>query len=301
MGCSVRFNVPLAPYSWWKIGGLADAFIDVRSEQQLLELLTMLREESIPWYLIGRGTNILFDDAGFRGCIIRLGEGFSCYKFHDDSLSAQAGCWVPALALAAARRNLSGLEHTIGIPASLGGLICMNGGSQRKGIGDIIDSVTILTPDLKIQTIQPNDCVFAYRQSRFQNSGEIVLGAEIKFQHNRTYGEQRRELLKILRDRNSKFPRKQPSCGSVFKSSPELYEAYGPPGKIIEDLGFKGKRMGGIIVSPIHANFIVNTGGGGSVDVLHLVEEIKASVLQKTGVELEQEFKYLDSVSSVLN
>lgn len=289
----VKLNEPLAPYSWWRIGGSADAFLDVQGESQLIEVLAFLREHGMPWCLIGRGTNLLFDDVGFRGCVLRLGEGFSKLTFTEDRLTAQAGCWTPMVAMSAARRGLSGLEHTIGIPASFGGLICMNGGSQRKGIGDITEKVVALSPEGKIVEYNNADCDFSYRHSRFQDSREIVLSGTIKFQCRRRYTEQRPELLGILKERSRKFPRKLPSCGSVFNSSPELFAGYGPPGKIIEELGFKGLRRGNIQVSPLHANFIVNTGFGSSSDVLSLVDEIRTAVADKTGLTMHPEFRYV--------
>lgn len=296
---SVRLDEPLAPYSWWRIGGPADAFAEVQGEAQLAAIIQYLRERDIPWCLIGRGTNLLFDDAGFRGCVLRLGEGFSQASIEGDRLTAQAGCWTPLVCMKAARANLSGIEHTIGIPASFGGLVCMNGGSQRKGVGDITESVRVLTPSGDIVEHDRTACDFKYRHSRFQTSGEIVLSATLHFQHHRSYAEQRAELLSILRERSRKFPRKLPSCGSVFKSSPELYDAYGPPGKIIEDLGFKGKLRGNIQVSPRHANFIVNNGDGSSADVLSIVNEIRDAVIANTGLTMYPEFRYVHPTGGI--
>jgi len=290
-------GVGLAPYSWWEIGGIADYFTEVKGQLELEEVVSHLRSKQMPFCIIGQGTNLLFDDAGYRGCVIRIGNGLSGVTVNHDKIVVEAGCWVPRLALFAARHGMAGLEHTIGIPASLGGLICMNGGSQRKNIGELIESVTVLTPEGTLRTDSVSECEFGYRKSRYQRSGDIILSATLRFECMRPYEEQRIEMLRILRERNRKFPRKMPSCGSVFKSSPELYEAYGPPGKIIEDLGFKGQVKGRIQVSPAHANFIVNLGGGSSSDVLALVREIHAAVLAKTGISMQPEFLYVDPVS----
>lgn len=293
---SMEYNNRLASFSWWEIGGVADSFIEVSSRVHLQSVVLELRRTGAPFCVIGRGTNLLFDDAGYRGCIIRIGSGLSGVKIDENRIIVEAGCWVPRLAFIAARNGFSGLEHTIGIPASLGGLVCMNGGSQRKNIGDLIESVTVLTPENEIRTDHVAECGFGYRQSRYQNSGDIILSATLRFVQKRLYHEQRIEMLKILRERSRKFPRKMPSCGSVFKSSPELYEAYGPPGKIIEELGFKGQMRGRIQVSPEHANFIVNLGGGSSSDVLDLVREIHSAVLLETGISMQPEFLYVDPV-----
>ncbi len=296
----MQTQVTLVPYTWWRIGGPADYFAEIETESQLTQLLTALKAQNIPWCLIGRGTNILFDDAGFRGCVIRMGPTFSDLNIHKNTLTAQAGCWTPRIAWNAARSGLSGLEHTIGIPATLGGLVVMNGGSQRKGVGDLIESVRVLQFNGIISDIPKADCNFAYRHSRFQTSGEVILSATIRFHDQRPYKQQRPELLAILRERNRKFPRKAPSCGSVFKSSPELFQAYGPPGKIIEDLGFKGKQRGMIQISPRHANFIVNLGNGSSKDVQALVREIYHTVLTKTALQISPEFQYCDPIKGFI-
>ncbi len=294
---NLQKNVTLQSYSWWRIGGTADNFIEVSSQSQLKQAISKLRSSDLPYCVIGQGTNLLFDDSGYRGCVIRIGNGLSALGLEGDRISVEAGCWVPRLALFAARNGLSGLEHAIGIPASFGGLVCMNGGSQRKNIGELIESVTVLTPEGMLRTDPVFECGFGYRKSRYQKSGDIVLRATLRFERTRSYEDQRVEMLQILRERSRKFPRKLPSCGSVFKSSPALYEAYGPPGKIIEDLGFKGKVRGRIQVSPAHANFIVNLGGGSSSDILALVYEIHAAVLSKTGISMQPEFLYVDPIT----
>lgn len=290
-------GIKLAELSWWKIGGQADCFVEVGSQSHLAGVVSGLRDADLPFCIIGQGTNLLFDDAGYRGCVIRIGNGLSGVTGDGDKIIVEAGCWVPRLALFAARHGLAGLEHTIGIPASLGGLVCMNGGSQRKNIGELIESVTVLTPEGTLRTDPVSECGFGYRKSRYQESSDIILSATLRFERFRSYEEQRVEMLLILRERSRKFPRKLPSCGSVFKSSPELYEAYGPPGRIIEDLGFKGQVRGRIQVSPAHANFIVNLGGGSSSDVLALVREIHSAVLLETGISMQPEFLYVHPVS----
>ncbi len=289
-----RKNVSLADYSWWRIGGPSDLFLEVNSTQDVVDAVDYLRSRSIPFCVVGRGTNLLFDDAGYRGCILHIGHGFSSIDLcREGVFMVEAGAWTPHVAVAVARSNYSGIEHTVGIPASFGGLIYMNGGSQRKSIGDHVEYVTILDSKGNILKYPAQECDFGYRQSRFQSEDCIILAIELKLEVSRAYADQRLELLQILSDRRRKFPRKMPSCGSVFKSSPELYAACGPPGKVIEDLGFKGKRRGRIQVSPEHANFIVNCGGGSSADVLSLVAEIYETVIRKTGFSMEPEFCYL--------
>lgn len=286
-------NVRLAAYSWWGIGGDADWFIDVSSIEHLRESIALLKRLEMPFCIIGRGTNLLFDDAGYRGCVLRIGEGLSSCECRESTVLVEAGCWTPNVVWEVARHGLSGIEHAIGIPASFGGLICMNGGSQRRGIGENLTSVTALDQHGNLIVYSSKECGFSYRSSRFQdNNNEVIVSAELKLQH-RPYAEQRKELLGLLSSRRRKFPRKLPSCGSVFKSDPAMYDLYGPPGQLIEKLGYKGVSLGSIQVSPLHANFIVNNGEGASHDVLALVSRIYESALEETGYELHCEFKYL--------
>ena len=296
---AILFGEPLSKYSWWQIGGPADALIDISSQKNLMSALKWLKKHEIQWCMIGKGTNLLFDDVGYRGCVLRLGDKFSNIKISGNRINAEAGAWTPLLAFQAARHGLSGLEHAIGIPASFGGLIYMNGGSQRKGIGDLVEQVTTVSPEGEICTYTKSECNFGYRNSRFQGGKEIITEATLVFSDEKNYASQRKELLYILRDRRQKFPRKAPSCGSVFKSSPELFAAAGPPGKIIESLGYKGFERGGVQVSPIHANFIVNLGNGTASGVMSIVKEIHSKVLSKFHLELTPEFQYVHPLKGI--
>src|SRR5690606_10000391 len=146
------------------------------------------------------------------------------------------------------------------IPGTIGGLICMNGGSQRKGIGESVIQVHSVDRNGAIVIRRGADCNFEYRNSIYQSADEILLSARLKFNRSISKFETRRRMLSILSERRKKFPQKYPNCGSVFKSNPSMYEVVGPPGQVIESLGFKGMKSGGAMVSPQHANFIVNTG-----------------------------------------
>tara|TARA_Y100001968_G_C19399006_1_gene739969 strand:- start:480 stop:1106 length:627 start_codon:yes stop_codon:yes gene_type:complete len=191
------------------------------------------------------------------------------------------------------KAGLTGAEHMAGIPGTLGGLVCMNGGSQRKAVGLAVCEVTSVSRNGELIHREGDDCGFGYRQSVFQCNGEIIGEVVLRFEHSHDRAEVRREILSILRSRRAKFPQKQPNCGSVFKSNPTMYAEVGPPGSIIEKLGFKGIRSGGAVVSETHANFIVNDGGASAVDVLNLIKIIKAAVQKQTGYELESEVRYV--------
>ncbi len=300
-GIPVEFDKELASLSSWKVGGRADLFVRIQSERQCSEVIRFLRKNNVPVCLVGRGSNLLFDDHGFRGCIIQFSDELAQLKICDDRVTVGAGCWVPKVVWSVARFGMSGIEHAIGIPATFGGLIYMNGGSQRKSISSHVESVRVLDAEGNLKTLSAEECGFGYRISRFQGLDEIILEGVLKFEVFKSYRDQRAELLEILRGRRLKFPRKLPNCGSVFKSSPELYEACGPPGMVIEQLGLKGHRLGNFQVSPAHANFIVNLGGGASADVLALVRTVYRTVLEKTGFRMYPEFKYVHPTLGVMD
>ena len=292
-GLRIQTDRRLSEFSSWKIGGEADLFAEIQDKEGLRRVVKFLEMNGIPFCFVGRGTNVLFDDLGYRGCVLTLGSGMAQFEVVDNQIFVGAACWVPCVVRKAARLGFSGIEHAIGIPASFGGLLYMNGGSQRKGISEHVVSVEVMTSSGELKTLPNQDCGFEYRKSRFQESGELILGGLLQFDEMSSYSDMRKEMVSILRGRRLKFPRKMPNCGSVFKSNPALYEEYGPPGKIIETLGFKGVKVGGVQVSPLHANFFVNLGKGCSNDVLTLTTRIFTSVRETTGLEMVPEYKYL--------
>ncbi|WP_018526591.1 UDP-N-acetylmuramate dehydrogenase [Alkalispirochaeta alkalica] len=302
-----RAHEPLAPYTYWKIGGPCDLLVEPANTLQLQHTLRLAQSNGVPYVVIGDGTNILVKDEGFRGIVIRVGRRMSYIEpvnwqstvANSRVFRVGAGTWVPYVAHTLGRAGYTGLEHTIGIPGTFGGLVFMNGGSLRQGIGSAIDSVTVVDPagrgeaEVCPQVAYSSDeCSFGYRASRFQQSGEIITEAIIRLNPG-----SRSDIVSkmhcILSDRRRKFPRKEPSCGSVFVSDPKLYEAFGAPAKVIEDLGLKGTKRGGAMISERHANFIVNTGNATAADVLSLANLIEQKVLEHTGVHLGREFRVL--------
>lgn len=281
-------NVDLSAMSWWRIGGSADVVLRPSSTKEVAGLLRWFHARQIRPVVIGQTTNLLFDDAGLRAPCLQIGDRMSHIALDGPQVRAQAGAWVPGLARRLMQAGLSGTEHTCGIPGTLGGLVCMNGGSQRKGIGSNILSVDSVDRAGRSCHRQASDCGFAYRQSVFQTNSEVITAAHMRFEP-RPPAEIRAEMRAILAERRRKFPRKPPNCGSVFKSNPAMYDEVGPPGAAIERLRFKGRREGGALVSPQHANFIVNTGGATARDVLTLIVEIRDAVESATGHRMEAE------------
>jgi UDP-N-acetylmuramate dehydrogenase len=296
---AVSFDEPLSNHNSWKIGGNADLFVEPETPDQVAELMRALQTESIPCVVIGQGTNLLFDDTGIRGVVIKIGAKMADMKINATSIIVQGGCWVPQLARKVMAKGLSGLEHCIGIPGTVGGLIAMNGGSQRKGIGENVVAITVVTRSGEIQKLSQADCCFAYRRSALQDSGAIVVEAELHCPLA-DQSDVRREMLTDLRIRRSKFPRKIPNCGSVFLSTAEMHASVGPPGKIIEDAGLKGTSIGQAEVSDQHANFIINRGGAKASDVLQLIRHIRQTVRQRIGFDLDCEVRYVSPEGKIL-
>ena len=304
----VSRNVPLAEVSRWRIGGTADVLAEPRDVVELGRLRAFLTREGIAYLVIGATSNLLFSDRGVRAVLVRLGPGFGRIAVVGNEIRVGAGAWVPLLARHAMRAGLTGIEHICGIPGTLGGLVCMNGGSQRRGIGEAIVEVMSVDAEGITRIRQVADCGFAYRHSVFQEIDEVVVEARLRLSPDSDAiediaarrGEIRRRMLTIMGDRRRKFPHGTPNCGSVFVSNPAMYAEYGPPGAVIERLGFKGHRFGGAEVSPLHANFIVNTGGARAEDVIALITEIKEAVHDRTGYDMEIEARYVRSDGALL-
>ena len=295
----ISLDEPLKNHCSWRIGGPADALVEPGTPEEAARLLLFAREEGLPLIVLGRGTNLLFSDAGVRGIVLKLGSRFAGWSVSDRTVTVRSGLWVPRLVRNLAESGLSGLEHAAGIPGSFGGLVTMNGGSLRRSVSDNILSVTALSREGIVRQFSRDECGFSYRTSLFQNAsrpgrkGWIVLEAVLEC------GEEdpsvlRRELLRVLAERKGKFPLKQPNCGSVFTNSPDVYAEAGAPGKIVEETGLKGLRSGDAQVSVLHANFIVNLGGATARDVLSLMGEIRRRVHRRIGHWLASEVLYAD-------
>ena len=283
----------------WRVGGPADLIVEPSSTEETARLILSLNENKVPWLVIGHTSNLLVCDVGIRAIVIRIAERMTGIKFQGTKAWAQAGLWVPHFASAVGRRGLSGIEHTIGIPGTLGGLVCMNGGSMRKGIGENVASVTCVAPSGDLIELDHSGCDFSYRSSRIQRERLIVTEANFQFTP-RDRHDACREMLKILRERSKKFPRKLPNCGSVFVSNPSMYERHGPPGAVIEKCGLKGLTHGGAQISPLHANFIVNLGTATSSDILKLIHTTRDRVKSIFHLDLECEVRFVNEQGKVL-
>ncbi|MFC4261034.1 UDP-N-acetylmuramate dehydrogenase [Marinobacter lacisalsi] len=295
----VKTNVPLEQVSRWRVGGPARLVLQPRSAWQLQQVMTYVSRHQLPYVVLGSTSNLLFADEGIDVLVVQIGSALSGFQVEGARVRSEAGLWVPGFARQLALAGLTGAEHTCGIPGTLGGLICMNGGSQRKGIGDHLIDVVSVTPEGERRVRSRQECDFRYRHSVFQSLREIIVSARFRFRRAESCQSVRREMLGILAQRRRKFPRKLPNCGSVFVSDPAMYAEFGPPGAVIEQCGLKGSRVGGAMISPLHANFIVNHDHARALDILTLISLARCRVRDRTGYDMVAEVCYVSPCGDI--
>lgn len=279
-------NVLMKNHTSFKIGGTADEFCEAKSVSEIQELIKYAKNKGMPYVIIGNGTNILVSDKGIRGIVIKLANEFSKTELKENTITAEAGSVLTALSVLALKNNLEGLEFASGIPGTLGGAIYMNAGAYGGEMKDVIKSVTYLESG-EVKTIFANELDFGYRKSFFTNRNAVILSAEIELKEGR-FEEIKAKMDDYKKRRTEKQPLLMPSAGSTFKR-PTGYFA----GKLIEDAGLKGCKMGGAMVSDKHSGFVVNAGDATAEEILSLIEYIKKTVFEKFEVELETEIKMI--------
>lgn len=280
------FDEPMKKHTSFKIGGNADILVLPQSVEEITFLIELLEKNSINYFVMGNGTNLLVSDNGFRGVIIKISKNFSEIKVDGNILAAQSGAFLSKIANTALKNRLSGFEFASGIPGSLGGAVCMNAGAYGGEMKDIIKSVTVFDKGA-VKKLSAEEAEFEYRNSRILKEKMIVLEAEINLKEGN--GDEISSLMSELKaKRNEKQPVEMPSAGSTFKR-PEGYFA----GKLIMDAGLKGFSVGGAQVSEKHCGFVVNKGDATCSDVLQLCDKIKNIVFQKFGVKLETEIRVI--------
>ncbi|MFQ5851357.1 MAG: UDP-N-acetylmuramate dehydrogenase [Candidatus Binatia bacterium] len=289
-GLEVKVGEPLARYTSIKIGGPADYLLDVESSPGLAPTLRVLKRHGIPFYLLGKGSNMLVSDLGVRGAVLRLGGGFKGIVWggeHGQAWVAVGAAYpVTRLVREVVRRGYVGLEFAEGIPGSVGGALVMNAGAYGREMEKVVDRVEGVTPRGQPVEFNREELAFSYRDARLP-SGTVVTRVRIRL----TKGEVREGGLKVreLVDRRKKAqPSGYPNCGSMFRNPPGDFA-----GRLIEVAGLKGRRVGRAEVSERHANFIINRGGAKAVEVRRLMEIVGAEVKKRFGVRLEPEVRFL--------
>lgn len=279
----VKVNEPMALYTTFKIGGPADLFVEVENEDELIKVLKTAKDLKIPYFVFGGGSNILIGDKGIKGLTIKLLINY--YQLTDSNFHLKiivgAGMPVTQLLDKCVEDSLTGLEFMAGIPGTVGGAVRGNSGAWQKNFGDQIVRVKILKPDGEMKYIDRDDCRFSYRESCFKKSNDIILEAEIALEKGDQ--EEIKEKIKGFLEKRLCQP-KEPSAGCIFVNPKPL-----SAGELIDQCGLKGKSIGGAKISEKHANFIVNTGGAKTEDVISLIDLAKKSVKEKFNIILREE------------
>lgn len=278
----------MSKFTSFRTGGKADCLVQPQNTEQLKALLQLLSEGDMPYMVIGNGSNILVKDSGYKGIMVKIGEGFGDIQIEGNVLSAGCGALMSRVANAALEASLTGFEFASGIPGSLGGAVFMNAGAYGGEMVQIIKDVTLVSKDgSREYTLRCEDMDLSYRHSILHETGDIAVSVRLQLANGdkEAIGAEMKELAA---KRNAKQPVNLPSAGSFFKR-PEGYFA----GKLVQDAGLKGLSVGAAQVSPLHSGFVVNNGGATATEILQLMEIVQATVLEKFGVKLEPEVRII--------
>lgn len=286
-GCLCERDFTLAPLTTMEIGGKCSLFIEPNSEVCLREVLGACRAGNIPYFLIGKGSNLLINR--FSGVIVKIGSALGGCEFNGQLVTAGAGGSLSALCAAAADKGLTGIECLYGIPGSVGGALYMNAGAFGGEMKDFVRSARCLDENGNIVELSAKDMELSYRHSVFCKKRRCILSVTLELERGDTsvIKEKMKEIAKKRRDRQ---PIEYPSCGSTFKRPQNGFAA-----ALIEECGLKGYTIGGAQVSEKHSGFVINKGGATFEDVMNLVRYIKRTVFEQKGIELECEMLILDS------
>ena len=281
----VLVEEPMKRHTTFRIGGPADFFLLPSTVDEVRGILEICREEELPYFILGNGSNLLVSDKGYRGVIIQLYRNFSNISVEGNEICASSGALLSQIAAAARNASLTGFEFAGGIPGTLGGAVFMNAGAYGGELKDVLKEAVVMTEQGEILTLPVEKLDMGYRTSRIKKAGYLVLEARLVLEQGDM--DKIRDITKDLTEKRvSKQPLEYPSAGSVFKR-PVGYFA----GTMIEQCGLKGKTVGGAMVSPKHAGFIVNTGNATCQDVLDLISLIQTTVNEQTGIMLECEIR----------
>lgn len=298
LGTSPSENVPLSAMSSFGIGGPADLFFEARTDGELETAVALAVAEKYPFYVIGGGNNLLFDDAGYRGLIIR--NRLEGIIKEEGRLRVLSGTGLPTVLCETLSAGLVGLEFLAGIPGTVGGAVYGNAGAYGWSIGDILETATLFRPGGERRTVSRDALGFGYRDSALKKEGGIVLEAALLCSPGDSRDSEAK-IREILEKRRTKHPPLGTACaGSYFKNACSATGERLAAGHLLEQAGARGLAVGDAVVHEKHCNFIINRGNAGSGDVLRLAEELKDKVYRKFGVRLEEEVIHLRADASML-
>lgn len=280
----LSLSEPLSNYTSFRIGGPADYYLEPVDKSDVVSVVSYLQQQSFPFLVIGKGSNMLVSDEGVRGAVVNMERGLTAMSVEGDIVSVESGVTMARFVEFSIQHGFKGVEMLPGIPGTIGGAVVMNAGAYGGEISDYLLDVEVLRNG-KVLSIGKAEAGFTYRRSALY--GDIVLGARFRFSRG-----DKAELMRVRRElllkRNRAQPVNMPNSGSMFKNPEGTHAA-----KLIEECGLKGTRRGNAQISERHANFIVNLGGATARDVVDLVELARTAVLEKFGIALELEVKLI--------
>ena len=289
----ILFDEPMSKHTSYGIGGPARAYVTPKNKEDLVSILKFSKDNNIPSYFIGSGSNLLVSDDGIDGIVITLGKSFNKLEINKNNVFAETGVMLGKMVKECTKRNLSGLESLIGVPGTLGGALIMNAGAFGGEISNYLEYVSVITMSGDEKKYQQKDIKFNYRNSSFSDN-EILINANFKF----IFSDQKtvsKNKLKASGGRKSSQPLRFRSAGSVFKNPSE-----GAAGYFIDKAGLKGTKSGDAEISNVHANFFVNHGSATAKDVVRLINIARKKVYNEFGVILELEIKTLGFAQGVI-
>lgn len=304
---NIKKNVPLAPYTTFKIGGKAKYFYTAKNEKDLAQILAWAKENNLPVFILGGGSNVLVSDQGFDGLVIKISN--QKFQIKNQKIFCGAGASLSDLVRLSIEKGFKGLEWAAGIPGTVGGAVRGNAGAFGSNIGQSVIEVKTYKHK-NIQTYKHKNCRFGYRESIFKKDRNLIIVSVVLKLKKSKKGEKKQQLAKIseiLKSRKEKQP-SLPSAGSVFKniivknigqknieriSTEAIKNGMLPAGWLIEEVELKGKKIGGAQISEKHANFIVNSGKAKSSEVMELISFAKTRVRDQFGIQLEEEIEYV--------
>ncbi|MFQ6999833.1 MAG: UDP-N-acetylmuramate dehydrogenase [Clostridium sp.] len=282
----VKINALMKEHINFEVGGPADILLIPSKVEQIIESIKICKENNIPYFVMGNGSNLLVKDGGIRGVVIKL-TGLTNLEVNEEEIKADCGVMLKELSDKALENSLTGLEFACGIPGSVGGAVFMNAGAYNGEIKNVIKEAEVITSSGEIVTLSKDELELGYRTSKVMKDNSIVINATFKLEKGNK--EEIKETIDDLtQKREEKQPLEYPSAGSTFKR-PEGYFA----GKLIQDSGLKGYSIGGAAVSSKHSGFVINKGNATAKDILDLIAYIQEEVKKQFGVELHTEVRII--------
>ncbi|GFR35765.1 UDP-N-acetylenolpyruvoylglucosamine reductase [Thermobrachium celere] len=282
----LKFNEPMKNHTSFKVGGPCDIMVIPKSKDNLIKSLELIKKYNVPYFIMGKGSNLIVKDGGFRGVILKL-TGLDYILVRENKIIAGGGASLSNTAREALLNSLKGMEFASGIPGTVGGAVAMNAGAYGGEIKDIIEWAECVDENLNLIKLTREELNLSYRHSRVQDENLVVVEACFNLEKG-NYDEIRGCMEELNRRRLEKQPLNYPSAGSTFKRPPGYFA-----GKLIEDAGLKGYRFGGAMVSEKHAGFVINYDNATAKDVLEVIKHVQKTVYEKFGVTLETEVKII--------